>query len=214
VKILLVENDDICARALRNTLDDSFDLQEAGTLAAALDYLRTTDSPPDLIITDLNLPDSKGAGTAESLRHAAPGTPLVVGTGMLTDGLRAQIESLAAMQAWSTRRGGRPLRISMRDRELLKSGPRLPCAEFLDEIDSMARHAAESAVNQAVEHLAKRLGLGDDEGVRMAVRLARGWEAAKGRFLGAFTTGIASAILLALGAGLMALLDRGIQGGR
>jgi hypothetical protein len=40
----------------------------------------------------------------------------------------------------------------------------------------------------------------------MAIRLARGWEAAKLRFFSAVATGIGSAFLLALGAGLVAML--------
>jgi CheY-like chemotaxis protein len=209
VTILLVEDDEVCARALRRALDNSYELREVGTLAAALEVLQAEDWAPELIIADINLPDSKGAGTAEALQRASPGTPLIIGTGLLTDALRRQVESLAAIQAWSTRRGSPG--ISLRDHEMLRSRPRLPCAEFLDEIDNMSRHAAETAVDQAMERLAKRLGLGDDEGVRMAVRLARGWEATKGRFLGAFATGIASAILLALGAGLRALLETRAQ---
>ena len=73
----------------------------------------------------------------------------------------------------------------------------------------MARRAAEIAVSQAMRRLLERLGLEDEEGVRMAVRLARGWEAAKSRFLGTLVTGVASAALLALGAGLAAMIRTG-----
>ncbi len=43
----------------------------------------------------------------------------------------------------------------------------------------------------------------------MAIRLARGWEAAKSRFVSAVTTGLASALLLAIGAGIVAVLRHG-----
>ena len=43
----------------------------------------------------------------------------------------------------------------------------------------------------------------------MAIRLARGWEAAKIRFVSALTTGLASAFLLAIGAGIVAMLRQG-----
>ena len=47
------------------------------------------------------------------------------------------------------------------------------------------------------------VGLGDEEGLRMAIRLARRWEAAKIRFVSAVTTGLASAFLLISSAGMM-----------
>jgi hypothetical protein len=65
---------------------------------------------------------------------------------------------------------------------------------------------AETAVTRAIDNLVDRLGLADQEGVRMAIRFARGWDAAKARFVSALTTGIASAVLLAIGAGLVAIL--------
>ena len=61
-------------------------------------------------------------------------------------------------------------------------------------------------VSRAVDELMARLGFDDTEGVRLAVRLARGWEAAKARFVSALATGIASALLVAIGAGIIAML--------
>ncbi len=66
--------------------------------------------------------------------------------------------------------------------------------------------AAETVVSRAVDQLMARLGFDDTEGVRLAVRLARGWEAAKARFVSALATGIASALLVAIGAGIIAML--------
>jgi len=40
----------------------------------------------------------------------------------------------------------------------------------------------------------------------MAVRLARGWDAAKARFTAAIAAGLGSALLLAVGAGVVAIV--------
>jgi hypothetical protein len=64
-------------------------------------------------------------------------------------------------------------------------------------------------VSRAIDELLDRLGLSDEEGLRMAIRLARGWEAAKMRFISTVTTGLASAFLLAIGAGIVAMVRHG-----
>jgi hypothetical protein len=53
----------------------------------------------------------------------------------------------------------------------------------------VTRQAADAAVSRAIDELLDRLGLSDEEGLRMAIRLARGWEAAKIRFVSAVTPG-------------------------
>ena len=78
--------------------------------------------------------------------------------------------------------------------------------ETIAEIDRVTREAADTAVSHAIDELLERLGLSDEEGLRMAIRLARGWEAAKARFVSTVTTGLASALLLALGAGIVAMM--------
>jgi hypothetical protein len=78
--------------------------------------------------------------------------------------------------------------------------------ELKAEIDRVAREVVDSAVSLAVDGLIDRLGLEDEEGLRMAIRLARGWEAAKLKFFSAIATGLGSALLLAVGAGLVAVL--------
>ena len=74
------------------------------------------------------------------------------------------------------------------------------------EIDRVARSAAEEAAKKAIDELVHRLGLHDEEGLRMAVRLARGWDAAKARFTAAIAAGLGSALLLAVGAGIVAIV--------
>ena len=81
--------------------------------------------------------------------------------------------------------------------------------ETIAEIDRVTRQAADTAVSRAIDELLDRLGLSDEEGLRMAIRLARGWEAAKTRFISTVTTGLASAFLLAIGAGIVAMVRHG-----
>lgn len=50
-------------------------IQRASTLREALAALPRN---PDLVIVDLNLPDSQGADTMMAVRRAAPGTPMLV----------------------------------------------------------------------------------------------------------------------------------------
>jgi PAS domain S-box-containing protein len=79
-RILLVEDSDrdafVVERALRAS---GVILERVATLGAALVALRS--SHFDLILTDLGLPDSAGAGTVESIVDQAGITPVVVLTG-------------------------------------------------------------------------------------------------------------------------------------
>jgi hypothetical protein len=79
-------------------------------------------------------------------------------------------------------------------------------ATITSELEQLSAQAAEAAAARALDRLAARLGLDDAEGLRLAVRFARGWEEAKVKFVSALTTGLASAFLLALGAGIVAVV--------
>ena len=77
------------------------------------------------------------------------------------------------------------------------------------EIDAAAAKAAEKAVEVAIDRLLLRLDLHDEEAVRMAIRLARAWETVKARFMIAVTNGLTAAVLIAIGAGIVALIKNG-----
>ena len=81
--------------------------------------------------------------------------------------------------------------------------------ETIAEIDRVTRDAADAAVSRAIDELLDRLGLGDEEGLRMAIRLARGWEAAKNPLRLGGHHRLASALLLAIGAGIVAMMRHG-----
>jgi DNA-binding NarL/FixJ family response regulator len=204
--MLLVEDNPVDALAFQRELAGRFEVRVAGTLSDALTLLAQASWRPDVVLSDLKLPDSEGLATLHTLQQAAPGLPVLVSTGTLTDTLRRQLDVLCA--------GPRPaFGAPPQPHAFQQHGPPLPLAayriEMIAEIDRISRQAADAAVSRAIDQLLDRLGLEDEEGLRMAIRLARGWEAAKIRFVSAMTTGFASALLLAIGAGLVAMPRHG-----
>ena len=126
----------------------------------------------------------------------------------MTEGVRRQLDALVGVAAGD--RIGNAL--ATRSGFLHHSNAQSLLAyriETIAEIDRVTRQAADAAVSRAIDELLDRLGFGDEEGQRMAIRLARGWEAAKIRFVSAVTTGLASAFLLAIGAGIVAMVRHG-----
>ena len=84
-KSVLLIDDDAAERALfrerlRNVESDAFDFREAETLSDSLGLLQS--EPVDLAILDLNLPDTEGLATLQSLYAAAPSVPIIVLTGL------------------------------------------------------------------------------------------------------------------------------------
>ncbi len=83
LKILLVEDNVIDRRILETMLQESSNpialLKSAETLAGALQLL--AQHPFDLVILDLNLPDSEGKDTLMSLSSKYPEVTIVINTG-------------------------------------------------------------------------------------------------------------------------------------
>lgn len=80
MKVLVVDDHPLIREALRNVLaelDAQFELLESADSAGAL---RTAATHPDidLVLLDLNLPDSQGFTTLEELRRRRPATAVVV----------------------------------------------------------------------------------------------------------------------------------------
>jgi CheY-like chemotaxis protein len=210
VRVLLVEDNTVEALAIQRELGGRFELRVARTLAEALGTLGQGAWRPDVVVANLDLPDSEGLATLHALEVAARGAPVVVSTGAITGALRGQLEALTAAGTGTRERAGGS--VAHRNAFLHHGGAHSLVAyriETVAEIDRVTRQAADAAVSRAINELLDRLGLGDEEGLRMAIRLARGWEAAKVRFVSAVTTGLASAFLLAIGAGLVAMLRQG-----
>jgi len=206
VRVLVLEDDPTDVQALRRELAGRFEMVLAESLAEGLVRLSTPGRVPDVIVTDLNLPDSAGPRTLEILREAAPGIPIVVSTGDLSGGVRKQLDLLGAAHLHDKNDGLPILRALLQHTESFHQTMVLHKSQMRGEIDRVARSAAEEAAKKAIDELVHRLGLHDEEGLRMAVRLARGWDAAKARFTAAIATGLGSALLLAVGAGVVAIV--------
>ena len=81
-RILLVEDDALLRHAFRLLLEDAgYAVAEAGTAADAI--ARARDTPPDLVLLDLGLPDAPGLDVARALRAERPtrDTPIFALTG-------------------------------------------------------------------------------------------------------------------------------------
>lgn len=59
-------------------------------LARALD----ADDPPDLVVTDFNMPGESGLDLAQALRERRPGLPVIITSGYITDHLRSEAARL------------------------------------------------------------------------------------------------------------------------
>lgn len=206
MRVLVLEDDPTDVQALRRELTGRFEMVLAETLADGLVRLAAPGFTPDVIVSDLNLPDSTGPRTLEILREAAPDIPIVVSTGHLNGGVRKQLDLLGAAHLHDKNDGLPILRVLLQQTESFHQSIVLHKSQMSSEIDRVARSAAEEAAKKAIDELVHRLGLHDEEGLRMAVRLARGWDAAKARFTAAIAAGLGSALLLAVGAGIVAIV--------
>ncbi|TVQ33423.1 MAG: response regulator [Geminicoccaceae bacterium] len=79
-RVLLIEDDALDQTLFRRTLAKTHaDIVCVGRLDDALERLGTTAF--DLVVSDLNLPDSRGPETYDRLKEAAGATPVVLITG-------------------------------------------------------------------------------------------------------------------------------------
>ena len=80
IKVLLIEDDEghaeIICRFLSKAENIYFDTEHAGLMSSGLDLLGKNDF--DVILSDLDLPDSKGIETLETVHSRYPDIPVVV----------------------------------------------------------------------------------------------------------------------------------------
>ena len=208
--ILVVEDDEADALAIHHELDSDYDVTLASSLKEAIVHLASSSTErPDVIITDLSLPDSKGIETVRDLQRAAGHIPIIISTGMLTDRLREQIAAIGPTQMHDKNQGYSLLKRLLEHETAVQDRLDQAREEMYREIDAAAAKAAEKAVEVAIDRLLLRLDLHDEEAVRMAIRLARAWETVKARFMIAVTNGLTAAVLIAIGAGIVALIKNG-----
>ena len=78
-RVLLVEDEELIRATTADALTDlGFEVVQAGTADAALSRL---DPAPDLLLTDLGLPDRNGAVLVQEVRQRLPGLPVIVASG-------------------------------------------------------------------------------------------------------------------------------------
>ncbi len=206
MRVLLVEDDVADALLVEEALGPHHDVRTIASVQDGLRQLAGDDWRPDVIVVDLEWDDGETRSALESLRAAVPEIPVLLSAAGLIDALsrqRAPAVGIGPMGAPAELVLLRALARQQQSFNRVISGQRV---QIMAEIEKVAMQAAETVVSRAVDELMARLGFDDTEGVRLAVRLARGWEAAKARFVSALATGIASALLVAIGAGIIAML--------
>lgn len=91
-KVLLVEDNPADVRLLREALseitDSRFEITHCETLAQACESLAK--NTPDIILSDLGLPDSQGLETVRHIHSEAPGVPVVVLTSLNDESFGSQ----------------------------------------------------------------------------------------------------------------------------
>ena len=86
--VLLLEDDYVDARVVKRALmnrpnlgeNERFEVKDCESLAAALAAIRV--SKPDVILSDINLPDSRGKETISRILEIANGVPIIALTGV------------------------------------------------------------------------------------------------------------------------------------
>lgn len=209
MRVLLLTSDTERAGQLRRRLAAEHEVRAAGSLAEALLDLVQPFDRPDLIVTDLDLPDAQGWSMLRSVQDAALGTPILV-CDPLDSAFAVQVETIARLSV-ANGRGGQTTDAVVFEQHRVRQVAAVRDAEWQLAVEEASQRAAQLAAERAVREALERLDCGDPEGLRLAVRLARGWESMKSRFLAGVATGLAGTLLVALGAGIVALLRRQLQ---
>ncbi|MBP9093944.1 hybrid sensor histidine kinase/response regulator [bacterium] len=98
VNVFMVEDDkfycEYVKRLLASRKQPQFDVQWASDMAEAMRYLKEV--TPDVVLLDLNLPDSRGLESLSRVRESADGCPIIILTGSDNEQLGLQSVSLGA----------------------------------------------------------------------------------------------------------------------
>ncbi len=102
-RVLLVEDEDALRETFARTLTDAgYVVQAVSGGAAAISALR--EHPPDVLVTDVVMPDVSGLAVAEACQVTYPDVPILLVSGFVPD------EALVALQRWSWHRLDKPVR--------------------------------------------------------------------------------------------------------
>jgi len=133
-RVLVLEDNPGDLRLLREMVADAGDMRfRLNAVSRLMEALEVLDSEPyDLILADLNVPDSSGLETFQSLQERAPDTPVILVTGntdeptalaavangaqdyLVKDGLDARVLTRAMMYAVERNRSSRSAASSSR----------------------------------------------------------------------------------------------------
>jgi DNA-binding NarL/FixJ family response regulator len=96
--VLIVEDSSFDIFLLRTTLGKILSPQSKVLQAERLQYAFTAlnENSVDLILTDLNLPDSEGLDTVKTLVQRAPGVPVIVLSGQSDSAVAEQVSRAGA----------------------------------------------------------------------------------------------------------------------
>lgn len=180
VRVLLVEDDPLFADLVRSALAESvaadFEIESAPKVTTALAWL--VRERTDLILSDLNLPDSKGAGTVRLLRRAAPNVPIIAlsgndDLGIALEAVREGAEEYVAKGAFSVRSlVWLVLLVLERHRRLSEDQDR----GYLDPLSGLTSLPALEVLGRYL------LKVGDRTGLHLAVLFVRTEVASRGRW--------------------------------
>ncbi|MEO1016293.1 MAG: hypothetical protein AAFY56_01170 [Pseudomonadota bacterium] len=206
MRVLLIEDNAVDALAIQCEIGAAHDVRAVGSLDEALHYLSDPKWFPELIVVDTAFSISVGAAAIDQIQSCAPGVPLVLGTETAPALLRAGGRALNNLSSNDDADGLAYFRMLSAQQQAMQLSILPSRSELAADIEKITCEAVHKAVDRSVKDLIVRLGLDDEEGMRVAVRLARGWEAAKSKFIAALMTGIAGALLMALAAGIVAMM--------
>jgi len=102
LRIFIIEDDPISVKFVENLLKNiltkaPLDIKTIASAGTLLDAVKTlNDNFFDVILLDLDLPDSKGTNTVQQINALFPGIPIVVITGAYEDGLGLKALALGA----------------------------------------------------------------------------------------------------------------------
>ena len=103
--IMLIEDEPVDVRLIRRALSgtsglkwlpDGFEIRHHDTLQVALKQLEQIEILPDIILSDLNLPDSQGRDTISQILNVAGAIPVLALTGMNDEKTALELVQLGA----------------------------------------------------------------------------------------------------------------------
>jgi CheY-like chemotaxis protein len=94
-QVLYVDDDEVVALTASALLQQNgYSVTCVSSAQQALDLVRAQPQRFALVVTDYNMPEMSGMALAEALALAAPGLPVVISSGYVTDELRAQAHAV------------------------------------------------------------------------------------------------------------------------